>query len=364
MRRNLLSGFLYLCLAIQSFAGFGYYSAYNVASGQVPSTQSNFPVLVLVTDNRLKTVGNGGHVQDSQGRDIRPYTDSTLSTAITGYEKVFYDGTAGTLEMWVKVSSLTSSSTPFVLAYGDSSISTDGSSSTTWSNSFLGVYHLKDGTTLSVSDSTGSNNGTNHSVTATTGQIDGAGGFASASSQYIDCGTAMNTVAMTYSGWVKATSFPNSYNMPFGRDNGAQYFALLVKSNGKLACFASNSGANYDGTGTNTLSSGTWYYLSMTYDNVSGTITGYVNAGVDKAVTGAGGGLATNAARTDIGQDAGNAGRFWNGTIDEVRVSSVSRSANWITTEYNNQSAPGTFASLGTEQALTTSTGNFFLLFP
>ncbi len=30
-------------------------------------------------------------------------------------------------------------------------------------------------------------------------------------------------------------------------------------------------------------------------------------------------------------------------------MASVARSADWITTEYNNQSAPGTFETLGTE---------------
>jgi hypothetical protein len=35
------------------------------------------------------------------------------------------------------------------------------------------------------------------------------------------------------------------------------------------------------------------------------------------------------------------------GMIDEVRVSSTARSADWITAEYNNQSSPSTFYSVG-----------------
>ena len=173
----------FLFVASQTWAAFGYYSPISVNSSQVPSTQTDFPVLVSVTDTRFKTVGNGGHVQNSSGFDIRPYTDSTLTTAITGYELERYNASTGEVVMWVKVSSLSSSTTPFVLAYGDSGISTDGSSTTTWSNSFLGVYHLADGTTLNVNSSTGSNNGANHSATAASGQIDGAGAFASASTQ-------------------------------------------------------------------------------------------------------------------------------------------------------------------------------------
>ncbi len=36
-----------------------------------------------------------------------------------------------------------------------------------------------------------------------------------------------------------------------------------------------------------------------------------------------------------------------NGTIDEVRVSNIGRSAGWIKTEYNDQSSPSTFLTVG-----------------
>jgi hypothetical protein len=40
---------------------------------------------------------------------------------------------------------------------------------------------------------------------------------------------------------------------------------------------------------------------------------------------------------------------FLNGIIDEMRVSNVIRSADWIATEYNNQSSPSTFYSISAE---------------
>src|SRR4029077_19209324 len=39
----------------------------------------------------------------------------------------------------------------------------------------------------------------------------------------------------------------------------------------------------------------------------------------------------------------------WNGNIDEVHISTVARSAAWITAEYNNQNSPGTFITMGSE---------------
>ncbi len=348
-----------------------WYSPISINSAQVPSTQTDFPVLVSVTDARFKDVAHSGHVNRSDGFDIRPYTDTTLGTAITGYELERYTATTGEVVMWVKVSSLSSSTTPIVLGYGDTSITTDGSSSTTWSNSFVSVFHLKDGTTLSVSDSTGSHNGTNHSATATTGQIDGAAGLVSASSQFISTASFVPPgTAVTYSAWVNGTSFPNAYNATIFQNvtaGGSSGGGIMVKSTGKLFCFVwttpGPTGRSYDGTGSHTLSTSTWYYLTATWD-ATNKLIGYVNAASDGTDTGTGSGLNTTAAVLDIGQDPINAGRFWNGAIDEARIASVARSANWITTEYNNQSAPGTFETLGTEVAVGggASTGNMFLV--
>lgn len=342
-----------------------WYSPISINSAQVPSTQTDFPVLVSVTDARFKTIANSGHVANANGYDIRPYTDTTLGTAITGYELERYSATTGEVIMWVKVSSLSSSTTPIVLGYGDTSLTTDGSSTTTWSNSFLAVWHVKDGTTLSLLDSkTGSNDLTNvNTSTAAAGQIDGGVGLLSASSQALTTTTSLG-IASTLSIWVKGTSFPNAYNTGIIHNNSnAQYCGILVKSTGKLAMLIGTGGTDrsYDGTGSHTLSTATWYYLTLTYSSAGGLI-GYVNAASDGTHAG-GANLDTVPSTGAIGKDPVNAGRFWNGTLDEARIASVARSADWITTEYNNQSAPGTFETLGTEVALTVAnTGNMFLV--
>ncbi len=339
----------------------------------VPSTQTDFPVLVSVTDARFKDVAHSGHVQSSSGFDIRPYTNSGLGTAITGYELERYNSSTGEVVMWVKVSSLSSSTTPFVLAYGDSGISTDGSSTTTWSNSYMAVYHLADGTTLNVNSATGSNNGTNHSATATTGQIDGGASLVSASSQYIDIGTAFNPAVITMSAWVKGTSFPNAYNTVISRhDITPAYTTFYVRSDGKLAMYVtSQSGdVHYDGSGTHTLSSSTSYYTTLVWRNAgnpNGGLFGYLNAALDgSSLTGGAGVILDTVAGVPayVGKDPVNAGQFWNGTIDQLTISSASRTIDWITTEYNNQSAPGTFETLGTEVALTATNNGWFFFFP
>lgn len=339
---------------------FTYYSPISINAAQVPSTQTDFPVLVSQTDARFKTVGNGGHVQNSSGFDIRPYSDSGLTTAITGYALERYNATTGEVVMFIKVGSLSSSTTPIYLAYGNASLTTDGSSTTTFSNNYLGVYPLQDGTTLIVGSSTGSNNGTNSGATATSGMIDGGAAFFSAS---IALGTAMNPSAVTYAAWVNPTSFPAAYVSVISRNDGSFNCSLLVKSTGKMACYVSANAQVFFDPGSHTLSTGTWYHLVMTYDSSAGLI-GYVN-GASDGTAAANGTANTNAISTFIGSDPSTGGRGWNGKIDQVTISSVARSANWITTEYNNQSAPGTFETLGTEVSLggAVRNSNFLLFF-
>src|SRR5262249_18698205 len=75
---------------------------------KVPSTQSNFTVLVSVTDPTLKTVANGGHVANPNGYDIGFYADSGGTTKLK-WEVEKYNGTTGNLIAWVKIPSVSSS---------------------------------------------------------------------------------------------------------------------------------------------------------------------------------------------------------------------------------------------------------------
>jgi hypothetical protein len=43
--------------------------------------------------------------------------------------------------------------------------------------------------------------------------------------------------------------------------------------------------------------------------------------------------------------------QFWNGSLDEVRISSIARSADWIKASYVNQNAPQTYLTFQTEEA-------------
>ncbi len=354
---------------------FTYYKSVTIDHTQCGATDStDFPVAIWITDADLKTIANGGKVQNSNGYDIRPYADAALTIPLN-FELVAstYVPTTGAFEMHVKIPTVShTSDTVFYLAFGDSGISTDGSSTATWNSDYYGVWHFPNGTSLTLGDSTSTGlnmTGTN-TPTATTGQLDGGMNLVSASTQSAQSANMTlpggTSRKVTMSAWVKATSFPNAYNLACGKDNGTFFWVIMVKSTGKLACYITPStggNINYDGTGSHTLSASTWYYLTLVYSSTVGLI-GYVNASSDG--TGAANGFLQDPNSPFVaGVDLAFAGRNWNGVLDEIRISSIIRSADWITTEYNNQKPSSTFLSFGALTPVSggSSPGNFFLIF-
>ena len=311
----------------------------------VPSAQSNFTVLVSVTDATLRTISNGGHVANFNGYDIGFYTDSSGSTKLK-WEIESYNPVTGQLIAWVQIPTLSSTSdTSFYLFYGDPSITSDQSDRVnTWDSNFKAVYHLGNGTTLTASDSTGGNNGTgSHSPTAVAGEIDGAAHFVSASTQTINLGTPSDfpiTTAWTAEAWVNPVAFGGMTVVGWGQtsNNGVRIGANGAGGTWRVSFFG---GANSDG---GSVSTGSWQHVVGTFDGSSLRL--YKNGSLVGGPTSASPTISGNPGGW-IGSFSGT--QFFNGDIDEVRISNTNRGADWIRTEYNNQNSPGTFITLGSE---------------
>jgi len=223
------------------------------------------------------------------------------------------------------------------------------------------VWHYPDANNFSPADSTSNAiAGTNHSVAAAAGKIGGAGVY-DGSTRYVDYGQpaaiSINN-NLTVSFWVKTTAaatqdfFGGRWHYP---DSG---LLLGMNSNGKLRQYFSNGvrQANSDGALGSVINNGAWRQITYTWSGGRGTF--YVDGVVDSTFDGSASvtSLGFSASYNFyFGRDSGTAGEYWNGSIDEVRVSNIVRSAAWITTDYNNQNAPGTFLTLGPVQLRTSS---------
>ena len=304
-------------------------------------------------------------------------TDTTLGFTLTPggatklkWEVEKYDGTTGNLIAWVEIPSLSSSSdTVFYLLYGDSSINTDQSDPpNTWDSNFKAVWHLGNGSTLSLNDSTSNGNAlANVGATgATTGKISGGAGPFNGTSQCLKTTSAINlgTNKVTLSAWVNITGYTNSNFAALAQFASTNWFfnnnsfSSTPNEAGTWGVWAAGNGGLHNG-GTFTRPSAGVHHVVFTYDTTLGpalNVKAYVD-GVAQTITQS---YSDNTASANFGSYVlhlmaqSDQTVFWPATyLDEVRLSSSIRSAAWITTEYNNQSSPGTFITMGSESCGT-----------
>ncbi|WP_216846657.1 S-layer family protein, partial [Mucilaginibacter sp. L196] len=359
-------------------------SLINAGSVQgISSTLYNFPALVSITEPALiKSAApscTNNIMSPTGGPNGYDFAFTTQnSTAELNYQVESYNTTTGTLLVWVQVPALTPTDVGLNFYFGST---TPNHSTTftaaTWSSDYNEVYHFDEvaatGVVGAIIDATSKgNNATQTSCTPSAGQIGGAYAFNATNSSYIKS-TATSpaiTGSFTLSAWVQPTSFSIS---PSPGSNAYDYKIICnetTTSGYKLGMYGasnttvypevetrSSSGTSFDryssGTPTpvNAVSLSAWHYIQGVYDSSTGTFYSYLDGNLNYSVTGATGSAST-ASNTLIGTDL-NLSNYLYGLLDEVRVSTVAKSADWIRAEYYNQSNPSSFTVSNT--AITTN---------
>lgn len=301
---------------------------------------TNFPVLVSFTNASLKTKANGGKVENSNGYDIQFFSDIGLTSKLS-WEVEKYDATTGEIRAWVKIPTISyTANTVFYIAYGDSSISTfqGGIKGSAWDSNFKIVYHCNETTGTTIADSTNNaNDGVKSSSTtpaSTTGYI--GNGQAYASSGQINIGTPILLNDGTIQAWINSNSYAGA--LCAGANFGEGYWGYNIASNGYYV----NWGGFY--VGFNAPSLGIWNLVTMT--RAGSTYYVYINGNTPQVAVGySGSALVRQFGNLYSGGGFG----YLNASVDEIRISNIARSASWIKTNYNNQSSPNTFYTVGAE---------------
>ncbi|HTW96095.1 MAG TPA: DUF2341 domain-containing protein [Candidatus Methylomirabilis sp.] len=327
---------------------------------KVPASQTNFPV--LVTNNNLpKTIFTKAL---STGCDIRFSTDMAGTIEVPLEKAVFNTGT-NQAEFWVNLPSVSSvTDTTFYIWYGNPSatcyVPTDTNGrNNVWDANYVAVWHFNEATGVAPVDSTSNGNVSALTGTAaTTGKIGGALSFNGSSYVSVTDSASLNSVTsgMTLSAWFNTTSGGTGQKI-VGKSDGLPsrgYMLANYDSGGADTEVWNTSGTHYRAHGNGTPTNNTWYYYAATWQT-SGNLIAYQNGSqVNSVADGA----------ANIGSTAGRPARigvapydplqyYVTGKLDEIRISKIARTPQWITTEYNNQSSPETFISSSTEQNLS-----------
>lgn len=353
-------------------SGYGFCRSVTIDHTKVPNTdQTNFTVLFSTTNASFKTVANSGKINNTSTVNGQLVPDDLILSSTTNcatpttWEVEHYVATTGEIEMWFLVPSLSHlSDTVYTLCYGKVSVASfqGGAIGTAWDSATVAVYHLPDGTTLSPNDSSANLNNAvaTGAPTAVAGKIDGGGTFSLGNDLGAVHIAAQDSNNITVSAWIKTSDVGVAESILDRDDHVTNRVYQFRMASGKMQ-FIPFIGVLNDGiAGTVTINDNVFHHLAATYN---GTIARQYIDGVADGTNGTNTGNLNSSAAIGliIGDAAGAGGQSFVGVIDEGRQANVARTADWIVTEFNNQSAPSSFITLGAETAGTSPSSQVFI---
>jgi hypothetical protein len=358
--------------------GYTYKATFTVAAGKVPTSQTNFPVLISGTFADFITTANGGRVANVCAQTLGTrvlsvpcdliFTSDAAGTALLSWEFESYTAATGAVTVWVKAPTL-ATGTVIYAWYGNSAVTTLQTTPTgTWTN-FLAVYHLQDnptGAVPQVVDSTaGAHHGTlNGTVVGTQQQpgpiagsldfsVDKAWGALANPADF----NFERTDAFSLAAWIRLNSNTSGTllsKLDATSTTGWGLFQYGTATTPRFSLGMQGNGAanNYAMVATNALPLG-WHYVVVTYSGTS-TVAGmkiYVD-GVSQPLTTLSDTLTVSTLNTQTPalNGRGGATNMSSDSFDEVRVAAkgVVLAPDWVTATYNNQSSPAAFFSVAT----------------
>jgi hypothetical protein len=345
--------------------GWEYRTRITINHDKVAGNLTNFPVLISIVYANLinKT--------QSDGDDIL-FMDNKDEANPLYHEIEYYDDSSGKLIAWVNIPSLSSTTDTIIyMYYGNYQCASQQNPEKVWDDNYCSVWHMSD-----LKDSSSNeNDGANHGTNTITGKTGDARDFDRNNHAYIDWGdmpepanSMINTG--TFEMWVKPDDQVGS--SPIAKDNSGDYepdrlsYFLWLNYDGKIM-FQVMSGKWYPDqrimyTITNEayITTGNWQYIAAVVDlriqNRDQNMDLYYN-GVEKDSTKTVQGSAPKYFYdVDLSDESGRivdeyGTSFYNGVIDEMRISKICRSAEWIETSYNTMNDPSGFFKFGLEKS-------------
>jgi len=315
--------------SVQTFAAWAHSGSLFIdttASGaNVPGLVTDFPLLLRFNSNNFNFAQAQG-----DGRDIR---FTTAAGAALPYQIEQWDAAGGKAAVWVKIPTIAGNSTQEIVMYwGKSGVSTLSSGSGVFNstNGYASVHHMGD----TLADVIGTTTPTNINTTATNGLIGRARSFTAG--QGVQCGTSITGLPsgagpFSTGVWIRTSTF-GKVVLGWGAQAGQSKVVMNLASPPRINMDCFFGGANINGTAP--IPPSEWSHVVHTFQGNSTTL--YVNGVLD---TSTGGGAMTipTTSRFDIGGFVPTDGYSFVGDMDEVRISNVVRSADWVKLEYENQ---------------------------
>jgi len=289
------------------------------------ASEDGFPLLVRLHKDFFdfsQAKANGEDIRFASG------TGTPLS-----YQIDEWDAANGTAGIWVRMPNITGNARQEIKLYwgkADAASESSGSAVFNESNGYLSVWHMND----PVKDEVGTLESKDTGTTSSSGIIGKSRHFDAGKG--INCGEHITTYPSGASphsseAWFRAEK-PNATILGWGNEQaqGKVIMQFVSPPHINMDCYF--SGANVAGGGALPMSQ--WIHVIHTFKNGDSRI--YVNGLLAGSSTSAGAPLAIKSpARMYVGGWYNNYNFI--GDIDEVRISKVTRSADWVRLQYENQ---------------------------
>ena len=315
---------------------------------------SNFPVLISLSGQNFLKQSPTGQILNANGYDII-FTDNNYNKL--DHQIEYFNGTNGDYIAWVRIPTLsTTSNTIIKILYGDPLIATDPSVTSVWDSHYKGVWHLDNS---SLNDFTSFNKSATSffSPTYPAGRIYNALGLdgGNQNARVINAPNTNFSGNLTVSAWIYLNGLGLDQKIAGNQNNGTGGYKFGVYTNNKVEFeirnAANNPSLNRAEPGGTTLTIGQWYYVAGISSDVLDSIKTFVS-GIPERPFKKTGTLVNSSNDLTIGKEPFSGTAYWNGRIDELRISDEVRSNGWLLTEFNNQSLPSAFYSIGAENPL------------
>jgi hypothetical protein len=315
------------------------------SGANVPGDVFNFPLLLRITGTGTGSATAITDLAQSAGQDIR-FLDGDGVTWLD-YQIERWSQAVDSAEVWVKVPRIRGNSTSdFITMYYQQAASVtvpDGQCAScvfSAANGYTAAWHMAEAGNNTADNfvnavgngynGTGSNLVAGSSVSALSGKglsLDGTGDWFGTSGSPV-----LASMPMTVSGWAyRAGTGTGDYLFSQGTAaaSAGLHFGYRATNYFTFAFYSD------DLSTVNTYAAlNTWTHWTGTFDPVSKTRRIYCNGVLENSGTSSG--QFTGSGVVRVGNSAWSGDDF-NGTLDEVNVSTVVRSADWIKLSYQNQ---------------------------
>jgi hypothetical protein len=295
----------------------------------VSTVQTNIPIMIKLNSSRI----DYGQTQNS-GQDLRFVS---AGGTVLPYEIENWDE-AGTSIVWVKVPTLSASPTltSIWMYYGNVSAPAGEDRVNTWDSNHKAVWHLSGGLNDSTANAV---TGTTNGATSVAGKVSTGYNF-NGTSHEMDMGTtnSLDIVdELTVEGWIKAGATMTDNKIASRQSSMNQGYKLGVNANKLEFEIRGVNGPilNRAVTGGTSLVAGTWYHVAGTYSRTGGYIRTFINGALDRQLNTAEI-LVGGSTNFYLGREGTSALYWFQGVLDEFRVSNVARSSDWLKASYNS----------------------------